>query len=63
MDLDYLASLNVDISNKLELIPPSLKDFDKYLAQMSPVDYVGTRLHAGIRAIQFKEQSLLIDNS
>lgn len=58
-DREYLASLGAN----LKFLGPALKDFDEVLAS-GDVDYVGTRLHAGIRALQFGVRSniLAIDN-
>jgi polysaccharide pyruvyl transferase WcaK-like protein len=38
---------------------PSLSALDMALSQY-PVDYVGTRLHAGIRALQYKRRALIL---
>ncbi|WP_427006380.1 polysaccharide pyruvyl transferase family protein [Pseudarthrobacter sp. H2] len=58
-DRDYLTSLD----SQIKFIGPELSDFDAALNGGS-VDYVGTRLHAGIRALQFgvKSTILAIDN-
>ena len=56
-DLDYLHDLSINM-NLLEIIPPSLSQFDKILE--GDIDYVGTRLHAGIRALQKKKRSIII---
>lgn len=58
-DREYLSNIGED----LKFIGPSLKDFDDALSS-GDVDYVGTRLHAGIRALQFGVRStiLAIDN-
>jgi len=59
-DYDYAKHLSPDIY----FIPPNLKALDEFLATNSHVDYVGTRLHAGIRALQFKKRTIIlgIDN-
>lgn len=57
-DYLYLESLPVDIS-KIKIIPPSLEAFDKVL-MMDGIEYVGTRLHGGIRALQHKRRTLII---
>ncbi|MBE5917747.1 MAG: polysaccharide pyruvyl transferase family protein [Pseudobutyrivibrio ruminis] len=54
-DYSYLSTLK-DI--KQFKILSSLEDFDNYLKKRP--DYVGTRLHAGIRALNFKCRSLII---
>lgn len=58
-DLEYLTGLDRGV----EFIGPELSDFDAALKD-GAVDYVGTRLHAGIRALQFgvKSTILAIDN-
>lgn len=56
-DLSYLYSLKIDFS-KVEIINPSLKDYDDILKLK--IDYVGTRLHAGIRALQHKRRTIII---
>ena len=43
----------------LKFIPPKLSSYDKFLAE-TQCDYVGTRLHAGIRALQKKRRSLIV---
>lgn len=56
-DLDYIRSLDV---SGWEVINPSLKAFDAVLSSNPPVDFVGTRLHAGIRALQRKRRALIL---
>lgn len=60
-DLAYFNTLK-NISN-IKLVSPSLKAFEKVLTQGS-IDYVGTRLHAGVYAMQHKVRSiiLIVDN-
>lgn len=55
-DIKYLTELGViqDIS----ILTPRLRTLDDILA--TGVDYVGTRLHAGIRALQHRCRSLII---
>lgn len=51
--------------NKLEgkegilVLNPNLNDFDRFL-ETTDVDYVGTRLHGGIRALQFGKRTVII---
>jgi polysaccharide pyruvyl transferase WcaK-like protein len=61
-DLSYFKSFTFD-SNKVHIIPPKLKDYDSLL-QNEDCDYIGTRLHAGIRALQKKKRAtiLAVDN-
>ena len=62
-DMKYIQMLNIKEYEKIKFIPPYLKSFD-YLLENEDVDYIGTRLHAGIRAIQKKRRALIlaIDN-
>lgn len=55
-DSEYFSSLGVD---DVEHIPPSLEAYDSFLRSNS-VDFVGTRLHGGIRAMQHKHRALVI---
>jgi len=54
-DLKYLESLSV----KVNIIGPTLYAYDKFLSE-NDVDYIGTRLHAGIRAMQWGKRSIII---
>ena len=56
-DLAYIRELGYE--NKLTLIPGTLADYDAVLAR-EDLDYVGTRLHAGIRALRKGRRSLII---
>lgn len=56
-DLSYVRELGY--ADKLNLIPGTLADYDAVLAQ-NDLDYVGTRLHAGIRALSKGHRSLII---
>jgi len=62
-DLEYIDSFNNLDKNKLIIIGPKLFLYDEVL-QEEDVDYIGTRLHAGIRAIQKSKRVLIlaIDN-
>lgn len=62
-DMEYIKSLNIKHLESIKIVPPYLKSFDDLL-ENNDVDYVGTRLHAGIRAIQKKRRALVlsIDN-
>jgi len=55
-DHTYFQSLNVD---GVRLIGQNLRSYDEFLTN-EDVDYVGSRLHGGIRALQFKKRSLVI---
>lgn len=56
-DLDYIRTLGYE--DKLELIESTLDAYDLILAQDN-LDYVGTRLHAGIRALSKGHRSLVV---
>lgn len=56
-DSDYLEALG--FSSRVESLSPSLEAYDEFLAS-NEVDYVGTRLHAGIRALQNKRRSIIV---
>lgn len=56
-DLNYIKESNF-ISN-IKFIRPRLVDFINFLSKMN-VDYVGTRLHAGIQALQKKRKAFII---
>lgn len=55
-DYEYFKQINTD--NNIQIIPPKLEEFDKILK--TNVDYIGTRLHGGIRAIQHKCRSIIL---
>ena len=58
-DYSYLQSFSSEIDIKrIKVINPTLKNFDEILS-MQPC-YVGTRLHAGIRALQHKCPTFII---
>ncbi len=57
-DVEYLNSLNLKFNN-IELIPPTIEHFNDTLSQPE-IDYVGTRLHAGIRALQLNKRTIII---
>ena len=56
-DFKYIQELGYD--NKLVIIGSTLEDFDSILKN-DDLDYVGTRLHAGIRAISKFHRSLIV---
>lgn len=51
----YVQSL----TDGLHFIAPKLSEFDRFLDE-NVCDYIGTRLHAGIRALQKKRNALII---
>lgn len=56
-DLKYLSTL-IDISS-VEIIEHTLDAYDNLL-EKADIDYIGTRLHAGIHALNHKVRSLII---
>ncbi|HIF9459091.1 TPA: polysaccharide pyruvyl transferase family protein [Photobacterium damselae] len=57
-DLSYFKMLNIDHS-QINLIPPKLSSYDSILSK-GDIDFIGTRLHAGIRALQHKIRTIII---
>lgn len=60
-DMEYIN--NIENTKDIIIIPPSLENYEKLLRKKE-VDYIGTRLHAGIFAIRHGIRSiiLIIDN-
>lgn len=56
-DYAYFKSLNV--KGDVEIVTPLLASFDRLL-QTHELDFVGSRLHGGIRALNFKRRTLII---
>ena len=56
-DLEYIRLLGC--GNKVTLVQSDLQSFDAVLEQ-ADLDYVGTRLHAGIRALNKGHRSLIV---
>ena len=56
-DEEYLKTLN--IPENLTIIPASLEAYEEVLRK-GGVDYVGTRLHAGIHALNYKIRSIIL---
>ncbi len=54
-DIEYLKSLG---NYRYQIIPPNLCVYDEILDQN--VDYIGNRLHGGIRALQHKKRTVII---
>ena len=44
---------------KIQIISPHIGSYNQFLVDHN-VDYVGTRLHAGIRALQYKKRTMII---
>lgn len=58
-DLVYLHELDIERINEISIIPPSLRAFNQFL-ETHDCDYVGTRLHGGIKALQRKKRTIII---
>lgn len=56
---DYKYAMSLDISD-VEIIPPKLSAYDELLDSDIELDYIGTRLHGGIRAMQKGRRSIII---
>ena len=56
-DLKYLNTLKN--TEKFVIVPPSVSELDEFL-RLPNLDYVGTRLHCGIFAMQHKVRSIII---
>ncbi|MET7103876.1 polysaccharide pyruvyl transferase family protein [Lactiplantibacillus plantarum] len=58
-DIEIFNKLNVEGAERVIFIAPNLSAYDEALSE--PVDYIGTRLHAGIRALQHQRRSLIVE--
>ena len=56
-DMEYFGSLSQ--TDGITVIPPTVDEYARILDQ-EEVDYVGTRLHAGLFAMQHKKRSIII---
>lgn len=56
-DYNYFRSFSM--VNHVEVIPPSLDAYDNFLEQ-TDTDFVGIRLHGGIRAMQHRRRTLIV---
>lgn len=56
-DCEYIRQLHLD--GKVKILAPGLKHYDEFL-KANAVDYVGTRLHGGIRALNHARRSIII---
>jgi len=57
-DAQYVQ--NMKLGREIEVISPTLAAYDQILAREN-LDYIGTRLHGGIRALQHGRRSLIIE--
>ncbi|MEP3387661.1 MAG: polysaccharide pyruvyl transferase family protein [Reichenbachiella sp.] len=59
-DYDYLCALApTELVSEIEIVPPSLSAYDSLLDEKG-IDFVGTRLHGGIRAMQKGNRALVV---
>lgn len=56
-DYSYLSALTK--MDEIEIIPPSLTAYDSFL-KANKCDYVGTRLHGGIRALNYRKRTIIL---
>ena len=61
-DFDYFTSLPLTGAERerIALVPPSLAAYDRLLTEGDAIDYCGTRLHGGIRALQKGRRAIII---
>ena len=61
-DYEYLKTL--DNIESIKIVSPSLQGYDSFLENTKNIDYVGTRLHGGMRALQHEKRTIIlgIDN-
>jgi polysaccharide pyruvyl transferase WcaK-like protein len=57
-DINYFQSINNGFKN-IEFIPPTIEAYNEILKRKN-VEYIGTRLHAGIRALQNNKRTLIL---
>lgn len=57
-DVHYLKTLNID-HKKVSLVAPNIESFNNILNDPD-IEYVGTRLHAGVRALQKRKRTLIL---
>lgn len=56
-DVEYFESLKLDIP--IKIVNPNLKAYDNILEE-NEIDFIGTRLHGGIRALQKMKRTIII---
>jgi len=56
---NLLSKLPTFILGRINILPPNIVAYDRFLKSHS-VDYIGFRIHAGIRALQFKKRAIII---
>ncbi|KDP19780.1 exopolysacharide protein Wzm [Oenococcus oeni] len=58
-DLKIVKSLDIKDFSRIKIVPPNLESYNYILGK--GVDYIGTRLHGGIRSLQKGNRSLIIE--
>lgn len=62
LDPEYLSAIwQSHWGESILILNRSLRDFDRLLSTEDDLDYVGTRLHAGIRALQYGHRSIILE--
>ena len=56
---DYRYATELGVLDKVKLINPTLEAYDELLMR-DDIEYIGTRLHGGIRALQKKKRTLIL---
>lgn len=59
-DIPYMEKVKNHFGSKVEILPATLKAYDEVLENEESLDYIGSRLHGGIRALQHKRRSIII---
>ena len=57
-DLKFLKKIGYE--NKVKIVPPNLYSYEKILKRDEGIDYIGTRLHAGVFALQHLRRTLVV---
>lgn len=60
-DFQYLDAINQQLEKPVKLISPTLSAYDSFLISHKRLDFIGTRLHAGIRALQHGHPASVIE--
>jgi len=59
-DLAYLKKLDPALTSRVILVSPRLDAYDAVLDSDEPLEFIGTRLHAGIRALQKGRRAIIL---
>ncbi len=58
-DMKYFESLAID-HPRITIVDPTLEGYNRLLESEQDIEFVGTRLHGGIRALQKKKRTIII---